>query len=105
MWVRVLTVRYGIKDFNRWALGETLNSPALKSRKAWWSLGRGRSSASNIYRDKLRLLAERGDKNLFWKDLWLEERPIKDVYPRLYMVARSKHTLVETATYILAARF
>lgn len=48
-----------------------------------------------MYSGKTRLLVGKGDRMGFWSDLWLGERPLKEICPRLYMISRNKSTLVK----------
>lgn len=31
-----------------------------------------------------RFLVGKGDRIMFWKDLWLRERPLKEVFPKIF---------------------
>ncbi|KAJ0842900.1 putative reverse transcriptase zinc-binding domain-containing protein [Helianthus annuus] len=40
--------------------------------------------------EKLKVKVGNGNKTRFWKDVWLEQQPLKDVYPELYRMAKDK---------------
>jgi len=39
-------------------------------------------------------VVQNGKEVLFWKDVWLEEVPLKIIFPRIYDYCRNKNSLV-----------
>lgn len=56
--------------------------------------GGGESRADIAFRENIRRLVGNGNRTLFWKEVWLGERPLKDVFPRLYRVVREKDAVM-----------
>lgn len=86
--------RYKIEDIGGWRLGDKVEegSPAVR---AWWRISNGKGKVGSIFKEKLRMLVRKGDKTLFWMDHWVGERPLKDVFPRLFRISSNRHATVQ----------
>lgn len=51
---------------------------------------------SNFTSDKFVWKLENGEKVLLWEDIWLQDKPRKDMFPRLYKILKWKHLEVSS---------
>jgi hypothetical protein len=93
-WKSTLAAKYG-----NTIVGVRLDDDVGRSREAssWWktiSKIDGQTSWFNVH---LKNKVGNGAKTLFWRDIWVGDRPLKDVFPRLFSVSTSKDLLVSEA--------
>lgn len=95
LWVRLLSVKYGVANSNGWTLGEDVARAGSRVIKDWWKVTEGGTEVGLLFRKNLRLLVGKGDRTFFWEDLWLEDRPLKESFPRLFRATRNKQASVQ----------
>lgn len=49
----------------------------------------------SFYKERLTVLVGKGDRTLFWEDLWIGNRPLRERFPRLFRIGCNKLTLVQ----------
>lgn len=87
LWTRLLKDKYGEDQFG-WTTHSD-NKPKSTLITNLTFLKNHRVTSSLFVRKNYIWKAGRGDRVLFWEDIWVRDTPLKSIYPRLYRI--SKH--------------
>lgn len=87
--MRVLRARYGSLEVSSMSMEENLRG---KKVSKWWKnlIQSGCFTSLDWFLDGLSRRLGCGDRSKFLGDKWLGERPLKEVFPRLYMLSNQK---------------
>jgi hypothetical protein len=94
IWKSTLAAKYG-----NTIVGARLDDDGGRSREAssWWKTISKIDGHTSWFNDHLKNKVGNGAKTLFWRDIWVGDRPLKEVFPRLFSVSTSKDLLVSEA--------
>lgn len=80
LWRKVLVTRYGVEDLRGWQLENRAAREGSIVIKSIVKLGKGEGKVGGAFKGGLRVLANRGDNVLFWKDKWVGESSLSEAF-------------------------
>ncbi|GJZ47836.1 RNA-directed DNA polymerase, eukaryota [Tanacetum coccineum] len=90
LWSRFIIAIHGVRG--------TLDTSIIVSKRSpWLDIVREFKDLSNNGIDLLSLIKKKvgnGVSTSFWEDVWLADSPLKNMYPRLYLLEADKHSSV-----------
>lgn len=93
LWKKVLVAKYGVDNLGRWKLGNRAAREDSSVVRAISKLGNGEHGIGAAFKDGHRNLVGNGNRDSFWKDSWVGERTLSDVFPRLFRAANEQGCL------------
>lgn len=94
LWRKVSTARYGVDDPGEWRLGNRAARDGSSVVKPLMKIGNEGGKIREMFLRGIRLHVGNRLRVLFWKDIWVGERPLMEVFPRLFRVAINKEAMV-----------
>ena len=88
LWRRVIAEKYGVEG-GGW-FSKTPKGPH------GCGLWKGIMSGWDFFSQKVRMIAGRGNRILFWHDLWCGETPLKTLFPVLFSCSSNKTASIES---------
>uniref|UniRef100_A0A2N9GD56 Reverse transcriptase domain-containing protein n=1 Tax=Fagus sylvatica TaxID=28930 RepID=A0A2N9GD56_FAGSY len=88
LWRRVIAEKYGVEG--RGWFSKTPKGPH------GCGLWKGIMSGWDFFSQKVRMIAGRGNRILFWHDLWCGETPLKTLFPVLFSCSSNKTASIES---------
>ena len=67
---------------------------ALSTANGGSQFWKGIQKIKHLFKWGATFVEQNGKEVLFWKDVWLEEVPLKIIFPRIYDYCRNKNSLV-----------
>ena len=82
LWHKIIDSKYG-SHTNGW---DTNLNPKCTLQAPWKSIIKEWSSFINY----TKIQVGRGDKTEFWNDVWIGDKPLKEIFPRLFSISKGK---------------
>ena len=101
LWHKVIRSKYGLQD-NGWDANPSMR---VSSRSPWKDISYGLQS----FQECCKFEVGNGERVRFWEDGWLEGGPLKEQYPRLFLLSRihnqSISSFVDSSLHSLSWNF
>ncbi|KAL9663703.1 hypothetical protein QQ045_019094 [Rhodiola kirilowii] len=94
LWRRMVVEKYAIKDPHNLNRVSSRNSKMSRSWRDILKIVQSNSEVGQAFREGIKLKLGKGDETDFWEDIWIGDRPLKALYPKLWELAVNKHAKV-----------